>query len=39
VDGLRNATLVRDERLRERVPFPLTPFDEAAREALAAAGV
>jgi uncharacterized protein YbjT (DUF2867 family) len=37
VDGLRNATLVRDERLRERVPFPLTPFDDAAREALAAA--
>jgi hypothetical protein len=27
---------VRDERIRELVPIRLTPFDDAAREALAA---
>ena len=36
VEGLRNATIARDERIRELFAFPLTPFDEAAREALAA---
>ncbi|MFL6017899.1 MAG: NAD(P)H-binding protein [Gaiellaceae bacterium] len=37
VEGLRNATIAQDERIRELFPFPLTPFDEAAREALGAA--
>ncbi len=35
VEGLRNPTVARD-RIRELVPFPLTPFDAAARAALAA---
>ena len=35
VEGLRNPTVARDERIRELVPFPLTGFDDAAREALA----
>ena len=34
VEGLRNPTVAREERLRELVPFELTPFDEAARRAL-----
>jgi uncharacterized protein YbjT (DUF2867 family) len=34
VEGLRSPTIARDERLRKLVPFELTPFDEAAREAL-----
>ncbi|MEP7223680.1 MAG: NAD(P)H-binding protein [Actinomycetota bacterium] len=34
IDGLRNPTVVRDERIRSLVPIPLTPFDEAVREAL-----
>ena len=37
VEGLRNATIAQDERIRELFPFPLTPFDDAAREALGAA--
>ena len=36
VEGLRNPTVASDERIRELVPFPLTPFDDAARVALAA---
>jgi uncharacterized protein YbjT (DUF2867 family) len=36
VEGLRNETVARDERIRELVPIRLTPFDDAAREALAA---
>ncbi|HYX75560.1 MAG TPA: NAD(P)H-binding protein [Gaiellaceae bacterium] len=36
VEGLRNETVVRDERIRELVPIRLTPFDDAARDALAA---
>jgi uncharacterized protein YbjT (DUF2867 family) len=36
VDGLRIPTVARDDRIRRLVPFPLTPFDECAREALAA---
>lgn len=36
VEGLRNATVARDESIRELVPFELTPFDIAAREALVA---
>jgi uncharacterized protein YbjT (DUF2867 family) len=35
VEGLRNPTIARDERIRELVEFPLTPFDDAARIALA----
>jgi hypothetical protein len=35
VEGLRNPTVAREERLRELVPFELTPFDVAAQEALA----
>ena len=37
VEGLRNATVAEDERIREVVPFPLTPFDQAAEAALAGA--
>jgi hypothetical protein len=36
VEGLRNPTLVRDDRIRRLLPRTLTPFDAAAREALAA---
>lgn len=36
VEGLRNPTVVHDERIRELVPFQPTRFDDAAREALAA---
>jgi uncharacterized protein YbjT (DUF2867 family) len=35
IEGLRNETVVGDERIRELVPIDLTPFDVAAREALA----
>ena len=35
VEGLRNPTVVRDERIRELIELPLTPFDDAARIALA----
>ena len=35
IEGLRNETVVRDDRIRELVPIELTPFDAAAREALA----
>jgi len=35
VEGLRNPTVAREERIRELVEFPLTPFDDAARIALA----
>jgi uncharacterized protein YbjT (DUF2867 family) len=35
IEGLRNETVVRDERIRKLVPIDLTPFDVAAREALA----
>jgi uncharacterized protein YbjT (DUF2867 family) len=35
IEGLRNPTVVRDERIRRLVPFEPTPFDEAARAALA----
>jgi uncharacterized protein YbjT (DUF2867 family) len=34
VEGLRNPTVAQDERIRELVPIRLTPFDEAAGEAL-----
>jgi uncharacterized protein YbjT (DUF2867 family) len=35
VEGLRNPTVAREERIRKLVPFELTPFEEAARRALA----
>jgi uncharacterized protein YbjT (DUF2867 family) len=34
VEGLRTPTVAEDDRIRALVPFELTPFDEAAREAL-----
>lgn len=34
VEGLRSPTIAREERLRQLLPFELTPFDEAARQAL-----
>jgi uncharacterized protein YbjT (DUF2867 family) len=34
IEGLRNEVVCRDTRLRELLPFPLTPFDEALRRAL-----
>jgi uncharacterized protein YbjT (DUF2867 family) len=34
VEGLRNPTIAREQRLRELVPLELTPFDAAARKAL-----
>ena len=34
VEGLRNPTVAREERLRKLLPFELTSFDDAAREAL-----
>jgi uncharacterized protein YbjT (DUF2867 family) len=36
IEGLRNATVAHDESLRELVPLRLTPFDAAARAAVAA---
>jgi uncharacterized protein YbjT (DUF2867 family) len=38
VEGLRNPTVANDERIRALVPFELTPFDRAAREALSKSG-
>jgi len=35
IEGLRNETVARDDRIRELVPVELTPFDVAVREALA----
>jgi uncharacterized protein YbjT (DUF2867 family) len=34
IEGLRNETVARDNRIRELVPIELTPFDVAVREAL-----
>jgi len=36
IDGLRNPTVVRDDRIRSLVPIPLASFDDAVREALKA---
>jgi uncharacterized protein YbjT (DUF2867 family) len=36
IEGLRNTTVARDDRLSRLVPRALSPFDEAARAALAA---
>jgi uncharacterized protein YbjT (DUF2867 family) len=38
VEGLRNPTVARDDRIRELVPLEPTPFDEAARKALGIVG-
>jgi uncharacterized protein YbjT (DUF2867 family) len=35
IEGLRNETVARDDRIRELVPIELTPFDVAVRNALA----
>jgi uncharacterized protein YbjT (DUF2867 family) len=35
IDGLRNPTVARDDRLRRLIPFELTSFDAAARLAVA----
>jgi uncharacterized protein YbjT (DUF2867 family) len=37
VEGLRNPTLARDDRIRRLFPRDLVPFDDAAREALTSA--
>jgi hypothetical protein len=34
IEGLRNETVAKDERIRELLPRELTPFDVAARAAL-----
>ena len=34
VEGLRNPTIAREERLQQLLPLELTPFDVAARQAL-----
>ncbi len=34
IEGLRNPTIAREERIRELLPFELTPFDEAARRSV-----
>jgi uncharacterized protein YbjT (DUF2867 family) len=36
IEGLRNATVVRDDRIRRLVPLELTPFRAAVRAALSA---
>jgi uncharacterized protein YbjT (DUF2867 family) len=36
IDGLRTPTVVREERIRELIPFDPTSFDDAVREALQA---
>jgi uncharacterized protein YbjT (DUF2867 family) len=33
IEGLRTPTVAHDARIRELVPIPLTPFDDAVREA------
>lgn len=35
IEGLANEVICRDNRIRELLPIPLTPFDEAVRIALA----
>ena len=35
IEGLKNPTVAREERLRSLVPFELTTFDAAAKEAFA----
>jgi len=38
IEGLRNATVAEDDRLRQLVPLQLTSFDQAARRALSPEG-
>ncbi len=38
IEGLRNEVVCRDSRIRELIPFPLTPYDDAVKIALAEAG-
>lgn len=38
VEGLRNPTIAREERIRKLIPLELTPFDDAARQALGPSG-
>jgi uncharacterized protein YbjT (DUF2867 family) len=38
IEGLRNPTVARDDRIRELLPFPLSAFEEAARAALRTRG-
>jgi len=38
IEGLRNEVVCRDTRIRELIPFPLTPYDDAVKIALAEAG-
>jgi uncharacterized protein YbjT (DUF2867 family) len=35
IEGLGNEVICRDERIKDIVPIPLTPYDEAVRRALA----
>lgn len=35
IEGVRNEVICRDQRIREIIPIPLTPFDDAVRTALA----
>jgi hypothetical protein len=34
IEGLRNEVVCRDTRIRDVLPIPLTPFDDAIRAAL-----
>jgi uncharacterized protein YbjT (DUF2867 family) len=36
IEGLRNETVAREQRIKELIPFELTHFDQAAKAALAA---
>ena len=38
IEGLRTATIVRDERIRERIPLVLTSFETAVSQAVAVRG-
>ena len=38
IEGLKNEVICRDNRIREIIPLPLIPFDEAVRLALQEAG-
>lgn len=38
IEGLRNEVVCRDNRIRELIPFPPTPYDEAVKIALAESG-
>jgi uncharacterized protein YbjT (DUF2867 family) len=38
IEGLRSPTIAREERIRRLLPLELTPFDDAARQALSGDG-